>query len=46
MREVIKQTNEYKVVKNRNYYILHYFNKKEFHKNRVTKNFDYIKSFL
>lgn len=46
MREVIKQTSKYKVIKKGNYFILHYFNKKDFHKNRVTKNFDYIKSFL
>ena len=43
---VIKQTEEYEIVKYGEVYRIHFFNKKDRDKCRVTKNFEYVKKFL
>lgn len=45
-KKVIKMTNEYEVIKYGEVYIIHFFDKKDRDKSRVTKNFEYVKKFL
>ena len=44
--KVIKQTEEYKIIKYGEVYRIHFYDKKDRDKCRVTKNFEYIKKFL
>lgn len=44
--EVIKKTTEYEIVKYDQVYRIHFYDKKDRDKCRVTKNFEYIKKFL
>ncbi|WP_415341516.1 hypothetical protein [Clostridium perfringens] len=43
---VIKQTEEYEIVKYGEVYRVHFYDKKDRDKCRVTKNFEYVKKFL
>lgn len=43
---VIKQIEEYEIVKYGEVYRIHFYDKKDRDKCRVTKNFEYIKKFL
>ena len=43
---VIKQTEEYEIVKYGEVYRIHFFDKKDRGKCRVTKNFEYVKRYL
>ncbi|MDU5882844.1 MAG: hypothetical protein E6Z31_10225 [Clostridium perfringens] len=43
---VIKQTEEYEIVKYGEVYRIHFFDKKDRYKCRVTKNFEYVKRYL
>lgn len=42
----IKQTEEYEIVKYGEVYRIHFFDKKDRDKCRVTKNFEYVKRYL
>ncbi|MDH5085858.1 hypothetical protein [Clostridium perfringens] len=43
---VIKQTEEYEIVKYGEVYRIHFYDKKDRDKCRVTKNFEYVKRYL
>lgn len=43
---VIKQTEEYEIIKYGEVYTIHFFDKKDIDKCRVTKNFEYVKRYL
>ncbi len=43
---VIKQTEEYEIVKYGEVYRIHFFDKNDRDKCRVTKNFEYVKRYL
>ncbi|MBI6020022.1 hypothetical protein H8J79_04135 [Clostridium perfringens] len=43
---VIKQTEEYEIIKYGEVYRIHFYDKKDRDKCRVTKNFDYVKRYL
>ncbi|MDZ4991914.1 hypothetical protein GNF80_02875 [Clostridium perfringens] len=45
-KKVIKKTNEYEVTKYGEVYRIHFYDKKDRDKCRVTKNFEYVKKFL
>ncbi len=45
-KKVLKRTNEYEVIKYGEVYRIHFFDKKDRDKCRVTKNFEYVKKFL
>ena len=44
--KLIKATNGYEITRYGNVYGIHFYDKKDRDKCRVTKNFDYIKKFL
>ena len=44
--KLIKKTNEYEVAKHGNVYRIHFYDKENRDKCRVTKNFDYVERFL
>lgn len=43
---LIKQTEEYEIVKYCEVYRIHFYDKKDRDKCRVTKNFEYVKRYL
>lgn len=45
-KKVLKKTTEYEIVKYDQVYRIHFYDKKDRDKCRVTKNFEYIKKFL
>lgn len=45
-KKVIKKTNEYEVTKYGEVYRIHFYDKKDRDKCRVTKNFEYVKRYL
>lgn len=44
--KVIKKTEEYEIIKYGEVYRVHFYDKKDRHKCRVTKDFEYIKRYL
>ena len=44
--EVLKKTTEYEITKYGEVYRIHFFDKKDRYKCRVTKNFEYVKRYL
>lgn len=44
--KVIKKTKEYEIIKCGEVYTIHFFDKKDRDKCRVTKNFEYVKRYL
>ncbi|EOU1974791.1 hypothetical protein ACSXBA_10765 [Clostridium perfringens] len=44
--KVIKKTKEYEIIKCGEVYIIHFYDKKDRDKCRVTKNFEYVKRYL
>lgn len=45
-KKVLKRTKKYEITKYGEVYTVHFFDKKDRDKCRVTKNFEYVKKFL
>ncbi|MGC5814005.1 hypothetical protein ACSXEQ_06185 [Clostridium perfringens] len=45
-KKVIKKTNEYQIIKYGEVYTIHFFDKKDRDKCRVTKSFEYVNRYL
>ncbi|WP_150542701.1 hypothetical protein ACSXBY_04410 [Clostridium perfringens] len=45
-KKVLKKTTEYEITKYGEVYTIHFFDKKDRDKCRVTKNFEYVKRYL